>query len=71
MATASDFMTNFKNRHESQRKKRKTTKQQVKDAEKALLARILVELRDGKRSIPKDWERGYFAAMSTVERIEI
>jgi len=71
MTTASEFMGSFKSRHATQPKKRKTAKQQAKDAEKALLARILEELRDGKRGIPKDWERGYFAAMSAVERIEL
>lgn len=71
MTTASEFMTSFKNRHAAPTKKRKSAKQQVKEAESELLARIMAALRDGKRGIPKEWERGYFAAMSTIERIEI
>lgn len=71
MTTANSFMSSFKARHASPDKKRKSAKQQVKEAEKALFNRILMALRDGKRSIPKDWERGYFAAMSAVEKLDI
>lgn len=47
--------------------KRKSARQQVMDAEKALLDKILSELRNKKRSIPKEWERGFNSAMSAVE----
>lgn len=47
--------------------KRKSTRKQVRDAEKALLNKILAEMRNKKRSIPKEWERGFNSAMSAVE----
>lgn len=50
-----------------QKPKRKTTRKQVKEAENLLLNEILEELRDKKRSIPKDWEKGFLSAMSVVE----
>lgn len=71
MTTAAEFMTNFNSRHAPEPKKRKSARQQVTEAERELLRRILEELRSGKRSIPKEWERGYYAAMSAVERIEL
>lgn len=47
--------------------KRKSARQQVRDAEKALLNKLLAEMRNKKRSIPKEWERGFNSAMSAVE----
>jgi len=48
-------------------KRKKSTRQQVRDARQELLSEILSELRDKKRSIPKEWERGFMSAMSVVE----
>ncbi len=50
-----------------QKPKRKTTKKQVKESRDCLLNEILSELRDKKRSIPKDWEKGFMSAMSVIE----
>lgn len=50
--------------------KRKSARQQVRDAEKVLLDKILSELRNKKRSIPKEWERGFNSAMSVVEMLK-
>ena len=50
-----------------QKPKRKTAKKQVKESRDCLLNEILSELRDKKRSIPKDWEKGFMSAMSVIE----
>lgn len=50
-----------------QKPKKKTTKKQVEEAKKQLVNEIMSELRDKKRSIPKEWERGFLSAMSVVE----
>ncbi|ADO14429.1 AB1gp58 [Acinetobacter phage AB1] len=50
-----------------QKPKRKTTKKQVKESRDCLLNEILSELRNKKRSIPKDWEKGFMSAMSVIE----
>lgn len=50
--------------------RRKSTRQQIRDAEKALLNKILAEMRNKKRSIPKEWERGFNSAMSAVESLK-
>ena len=48
-------------------KMRISTKQRIEQAEKAQLKKILQALHDGKRTLPKDWERGYNAAVTAVE----
>lgn len=48
-------------------KMRISTKERIEQAEKAQLQKILNAMRDGKRTIPKQWERGYNAAMTAVE----
>lgn len=68
MATATEIMASFKARHATTKPKRKSAKQQVADAKAELLSEILAEMRDKKRSIPKEWERGFMAAMTVVER---
>lgn len=50
-------------------KMRISTKQRIEQAEKAQLKKILQALHDGKRTIPKDWERGYHAAVTAVELV--
>lgn len=50
-----------------QKPKRKTAKQQVRQAEIDQLEKILSVLRDKKRSIPKDWENGFNSAISLIE----
>ncbi|WOZ15011.1 hypothetical protein GNVKYODX_CDS34 [Acinetobacter phage vB_AbaM_AB3P2] len=50
-----------------QKPKRKTTKKQIKESRDLLLDEILSELRDKKRSIPKDWGKGFMSAMSVIE----
>ena len=67
MATATEIMASFKARHAAPKPKRKSAKQQVADAKAELLAEILADMRDKKRSIPKEWERGFMAAMTVVE----
>ena len=67
MATANEIITAFKARHAAPKPKRKSAKQQVAEAKENLLAEILAEMRDKKRSIPKEWERGFMAAMTVVE----
>ncbi len=47
-------------------KMRITTKQRIEQAKKAQNKAVLEALHDGKRTIPKDWERGYNLAMSIV-----
>ena len=69
MTTANEFMASFKARHAAPKVKRVSAKQQVKDARQQLLNEILREMRDKKRTIPKEWERGFMSAMSVVEMI--
>ena len=69
MTTANEFMASFKARHAAPKPKRVSAKEQVKQAREALLNEILSEMRDKKRTIPKEWERGFMSAMSVVEMI--
>ena len=39
--------------------KRKSANRKVKEAKAELIKLIMSDLRDGKRKIPKDWERGF------------
>lgn len=50
-----------------QKPKRKTVKKQINESRDCLLNEILSELRDKKRSIPKEWEKGFMSAMSVIE----
>ena len=50
-----------------QKPKRKSTKEQIKESKDELLNEILAKMVDKKRSIPKDWEKGFLSAMSVVE----
>lgn len=50
-----------------QKPKRKTAKQHVREERERIKALVLSALRDKKRTIPKDWERGFNAAMTAVE----
>lgn len=47
--------------------KRKTARQQVKDAQAEQIEIILISLRDKKRSIPKEWVNGFNSAISLIE----
>lgn len=67
MTTASAFLADFKARNAAPKAKRKSAKQQVAEAKADLISEILADMRDKKRSIPKEWERGFMAAMSVVE----
>lgn len=53
-----------------QKPKRKSTKKQVKESRDDLINEILAKMVDKKRSIPKEWERGFLSAMSVVEMIK-
>lgn len=68
MTTANDFMAGFNARHHSPKKARKSARQQVSEAKAEIRLAVMSALRDGRRGIPKDWERGFFAAMAIVER---
>jgi len=50
-----------------QKPKRKSTNSQIKESREVLINDILAELRNKKRSIPKEWERGFLSAISVVE----
>lgn len=50
-----------------QKPKRKSTKKQVKESRDELINEILAKMVDKKRSIPKEWERGFLSAMSVIE----
>ena len=50
-----------------QKPKRKSTKKQIKESKDELLNEILAKMVDKKRSIPKEWERGFLSAMSVIE----
>ncbi len=50
-----------------QKPKRKSTKKQIKESKDELLNEILAKMVDKKRSIPKEWEKGFLSAMSVVE----
>lgn len=65
--TADEAMARFKARHAPARAKRKSAKQQVKEARAELLAELLAAMRDKKRSIPKEWERGFMSCMNVVQ----
>ena len=47
--------------------KRKTVKQQVREAQAEQLETILIALRDKKRSIPKELVNGFNSAISLIE----
>ena len=47
--------------------KRKTAKQQVREAQAEQLETILIALRDKKRSIQKDWVNGFNSTISLIE----
>ena len=47
--------------------RRKTAKQQVREAQAEQLETILAALRDKKRSIPKEWVNGFNSAISLIE----
>lgn len=70
MTTANEFMASFKTRHTAQKVKRKSAKQQVAEARKELLKEIRAAMIDKKRTIPKEWERGFMAAVSAIEVME-
>jgi hypothetical protein len=70
MTTASEFMASFKTRHAAPKAKRKSAKQQVAEARKELLKEIRAAMIDKKRTIPKEWERGFMAAVSVIEIME-
>lgn len=53
-----------------QKPKRKSTKKQIKESREELLNEILAKMVDKKRSIPKEWERGFLSAMSVVEMMK-
>lgn len=61
-------MAGFNARHASPAKQRKSARQQVADAKQQIRQDIMASLRDKKRSIPKEWERGFLAAMSVIEQ---
>lgn len=67
MSTAAQIMADFKARHAAPKKKRVSAKQQVRNARAELLEEMLAEMRNKKRTIPKEWERGFLSAMSVVE----
>jgi hypothetical protein len=67
MTTASDFMASFKARHAAPKAKRKSAKQQAAEARGELLKEIRAAMIDKKRTIPKEWERGFMAAVSAIE----
>lgn len=54
----------------SPKPRRKTAKQQVREAREQALNDALVSMRDARRSIPKEWLRGFNAAMSAVDKIK-
>jgi len=47
--------------------KRRTARQQVKDAQAEQIEIILIALRDKKRSLPKEWVNGFNSAISLIE----
>ena len=51
--------------------KRKSAKQQVREAEEELLDDILRHLRDKKWDLPKQYELGLQSAISRVEEIKL
>lgn len=51
--------------------KRKSAKQQVREAEERLLEDILRHLRDKKWGMPKQYELGLQSAISRVEEIKL
>lgn len=53
-----------------QKPKRKSTKKQIKESKDELLNEILAKMVDKKRSIPKEWEKGFLSAMSVIEMMK-
>ena len=53
-----------------QKPKRKSTKKQIKESKEELLNEILAKMVDKKRSIPKEWEKGFLSAMSVIEMMK-
>lgn len=68
MTTAAEFMAGFKARHVTNKKAKKPARQQVAEARSEIKSSVMVALREKRRSIPKEWERGFFAAMAIVEQ---
>lgn len=56
--------------NDMQKPKRKSTKKQIKESKEDLLNEILAKMVDKKRSIPKDWEKGFLSAMSVIEMMK-
>lgn len=56
--------------NDMQKPKRKSTKKQIKESKEDLLNEILAKIVDKKRSIPKDWEKGFLSAMSVIEMMK-
>ena len=54
----------------SPKQRRKTAKQQSREAREQALSDALAAMRDARRSIPKEWLKGFDAAMSTVGKIK-
>lgn len=68
MTTASEFMSGFRERHKTERPKRKTAKQQIREERERIRREILAALVEHRRSIPSEWEHGYNSCRSVVER---
>lgn len=68
MTTAADFMAGFNTRHATAKKTKKSARQQVAESRYEMKNAVMSALRDKRRSIPKEWERGFFSAMAIVEQ---
>jgi hypothetical protein len=70
MATANEYMASFKARHAAPKKPRKSAAQQVREERAQVIAEIRAAMIGKKREIPQEWERGFMAAVSVLEKIE-
>ena len=52
------------------RKKYEPVKKQIKKANIKLIEKIVIELKEELRSLPKEWDRAYYSAISKLERFK-
>ena len=70
MATTAEIQARLRARYAPPKVKRKSARQQVREARINTLSEARAAMMDKKRTIPKDWERGFMAAVSVLEQMK-
>jgi len=69
MSDAQEWIDQFRRRHRTAKKPRINWKHELAEERAKTLKEVRAALIAHKRSIPRDWERAYMAAVSVVEHI--